>query len=474
MQPITSFRRRPADLKTALLVHICLVAAACLMAAAIFAAYETRREEVTRATSVAEVVGKQLDLQLLRISASIDTKRRFPDWDVVLAGFPLAGQCVQLYDLMGTLLRSQCIGTPAEESSAPGWFVSAWKQLYGQESSVERAVGKAGERSATLIVSSDQATVAGRAWAQVRQLTAHTALITLVLSTLVYLALARSLSPAERLIGGLEKMTAGDFALRLPPFKLREFDHIGKAANALAAKIETTLGERAELTKQLINSQEDERRSLARELHDEYGQNLAAIAALAASIETSADTAESELALEARTIGNIVGGMMRTLRGTLQRLRPGDVDDFGLDEALRQLVEVWNARRQPTTKFALDVADDIGTLPASTAVHVFRIAQEGLTNAVRHAQATRVDLRLERVAAARPEDKLHLRLTIEDDGKGGDLSADAMGAGMGLLNMRERVAALGGTIDFLRAASGGVRVQVVIPAATAPREARLP
>ncbi len=469
LQRIKRWGRGPADLKTALLARIGLVAVGCLIAVALFAVYEARRDAVAQATTTANVIGKQLETQLLRISTSIDLEKRFPDWDVVISGLSLAGQCIQMRNPQGALLRSHCIGTPRFEAGAPDWFVSAWKFLYGSDSVVERPVGNRG----TLVVTSDQSTVAVRAWSQVRQLTVLAALIALVLSTLVYVAIARALTPARQLIDGLEKMTAGSFAMRLPAFRLQELDHISKASNALAAKIEQTLGERADLTKRLVNSQEEERCALARELHDEYGQNLAAIAALAASIEKSADDIEPELASEARSIGRIAGNMMQALRGTLSRLRPVDVDDFGLDEALRQLVDVWNSRRQPTTHFALDMPDDIGPLPASTAMHVFRIAQEGLTNAVRHAEASRVDLRLEHVAAVGAENARAICLTIEDDGKGGDLASEPRTPGMGLINMRERVAALGGTIDFLHPPGGGLKVQVVIPAPAAAIEARL-
>jgi signal transduction histidine kinase len=290
-----------------------------------------------------------------------------------------------------------------------------------------------------------------------------------VLSTLAYLAIARALSPATRLIDGLERMQGGDFAARLPPFQLRELDRIGRAANALAAKIEATLAERAELTRRLINSQEDERRGLARELHDEYGQNLAAVAALAASIEKSVVEDDPGLAREAQTIGKIAGDMIKALRGTLLRLRPVEFESFGLGEGLQQLVDLWNSGQHTGTRFALELSADVEPLPPSTAMHVFRIAQEGLTNAARHAQARNVDLRLEAIAPARPQEAAGIRLTIEDDGIGRRLEVPRAG-GMGLLNMQERVAALGGSITFDDVPGGGLRVEVVVPSGLPKQE----
>lgn len=170
-------------------------------------------------------------------------------------------------------------------------------------------------------------------------------------------------------------MAAGNFAMRLGSFRLKEFDHVSKASNALLIKIESMLEERTLLTQRLDNSQE-ERRVLALELHDEYGQNLAGIITLAASTEKSLEVAAPDIAAEASSLGQIAGGMLHSLRGTLRRLRPADVEDLGLDEALRQLVRVWNSHGRPATQFALQLPEEIGPLPPGTAMHVFRIAQE--------------------------------------------------------------------------------------------------
>jgi len=465
--------RTPANLKTALLARIALVAVVCLTAAALSAVHEARREEVARATETAEVIGRQLDLQLLRIAASIDLESRFPDWDAVIGGLPLAGQCVELRSPAGALMRGHCVGTAAASLAAPDWFVWAWKRFYGDGGTVERGIGEGAARRGTLVVISNQSAVAARAWQQARQLILFTGLVTLLLSSLAYLAITRALSPAGELTDGLERMAAGNFALRLPAFRLNEFDHIAKASNALVAKIESMLEERRLLTQRLVNSQEEERRALARELHDEYGQNLAAITALAASIEKSLEIAEPEIAAEASSVGRIAASMLHSLRGTLRRLRPADVEDLGLDEALRQLVGVWNSRRRPATRFELQLPEEIGPLPAGTAMHVFRIAQEGLTNAVRHAEASRIDLRVEHILPAGALDGRRIRLTIEDDGKASALAAGKISPGMGLSNMRERVDALGGTIDFQLVSGGGLRVEVTIPAPAPPPEVRL-
>ncbi|WP_072378041.1 histidine kinase [Hyphomicrobium sp. NDB2Meth4] len=473
LQWITRWSRKLTDLKAALLLRIAFVSAGCLVAAALYAVHEARQEEIERAAAAVDIIGRQLDMQLLRISTQIDTEKRFPDWDTVIDDLSLAGQCIELHSPAGELVRSHCVGTPAAGAAAPRWFVWVWERFYGDSAAAKRHVGEGANSRGTLVVTSTQSAVASRAWKQVRQLTVFTALIALVLASLVYLALARALKPADQLIGGLEQMTAGNFSMRLPSFRLKELDHISKASNALAAKIEAMLDERNHLTQRLVVAQEEERRELARELHDEYGQNLAAITALAASMEKSLEVSEPDIASEASSVGRIAGGMLHSLRGTLRRLRPADVDEIGLDEALRQLVSVWNSRRRPATQFALHLPEEIGPLPPATAMHVFRIAQEGLTNAVRHAEASKVDLRLEHIISAGAVEDRRMRLTIEDDGKASRLASGKLSPGMGLSNMRERVDALGGTIDFQLVAGGGLRVQVTIPTPAPVPEVRL-
>jgi signal transduction histidine kinase len=214
-----------------------------------------------------------------------------------------------------------------------------------------------------------------------------------------------------------------------------------------------------------MNAQEEERRHLARELHDAFGQNLTAIAALAASIEKTAENECPELAAEARSLSLISMGMMQSLRGTLLDLRPADIDKFGLAESLRQLVGVWSAGAKRRTRFELDIPRELAPLSDAAAIHIFRIAQEGLTNAVKHAEARTVRLSVEPVSMAQPKDPdaAAIRLTIEDDGKGRALNGKPGGAGMGLVNMQERVAALGGTISLDDRPGAGFTVRIVVP-----------
>jgi two-component system, NarL family, sensor histidine kinase UhpB len=217
----------------------------------------------------------------------------------------------------------------------------------------------------------------------------------------------------------------------------------------------------------LFQVQEEERRALARDLHDEFGQCLTATGALAASIEAGAAADRRDLAEDARAIARITGRMMASLRGALVRLRSQDLDELGLQGSLAQLVAGWNARSAPGAAFHLDVAGNLASVPEEAAVSVYRIAQECLTSAARHGKPRDVRLRVERVAGGGEA----VALSVEDDGGGRPARIDTS-SGHGILGIRERIAALGGSL-LIEQAAHGVRVAAIIPLIWPPAESSM-
>jgi signal transduction histidine kinase len=477
--PTASAPARPptVNLKRSLIVRIAVVAVSCLVLVTAGVLWDTDREARQHAATTADLVARQLNFQLLRINAGFDASRRFPDWDALLAVNPVRGQCVRLENANGEIQRSDCVGTLAPQDRAPAWFSAGWSFL-SPEVPAQAVVSYKDKAYGTVVVSSDSAVVASRAWDEMRHLLMLTALTILALSVLVYVAVARALAPTKDVIAGLNELSGGAFSHRLPDFKLAELQRISEVANGLAETIEGTLSERAELSRRLMNAQEEERRHLARELHDELGQNLTAIAALAASLEKSAAEACPELSTEARRLSQIAMGTMQSLRATLSHLRPADLDKFCLRDSLRHLVDVCSTSHGRTTRFKLEIAGEIAPLSDTAAIHIFRIAQEGLTNAAKHAEAKTVRLRVEPVSILHAKDAHApgIRLTIEDDGKGRRRNGNAGLNGRGLLNMQERVAALGGTISLSDRPGAGftVRVVVPVPPADAPQDRPAP
>lgn len=321
------------------------------------------------------------------------------------------------------------------------------------------------------VASIDWQSLAGQSWRETSRLVTVMAAVLLGLCILVYAALARALRPTRVIRAGLAHLAAGDLSARLPSFDLAELSAVGHVFNDLASTLQTTLVERNALTRRLIAVQDEERQHLARELHDEFGQCLAAIAAVAASVGHTARQQCPALIPECLSIARTAAHMMDALRGALLRLRPPDVDQLGLAASLEGLVAGWNTRCGGHTRFAIALSGDFDALPPDFSASLYRIAQEAITNAAKHAQASQVTLRLCMQEAVGAGARTQIELTVGDDGKAdADLAA---GSGMGLLGMRERIMALGGQLSMENAHPGlTLRAQIPLPAATGPRETR--
>ncbi len=199
-----------------------------------------------------------------------------------------------------------------------------------------------------------------------------------------------------------------------------------------------------QLTRLLLRSQEDERRRIARELHDEAGQVLTAV--------------KIELDLDGRSqASEMVGRALAQVRDLSNLLRPAVLDDLGLLPALRALTGDFARRTRIEARF--ECHDTAPAVAPDTQVAIYRVLQEALTNVARHARARQVSVRLESGPKC-------VRLTVEDDGLG--LTGPVV-PHLGLLGMRERVSALGGSLEVANAAGAGVRVEACIPA-EAPAE----
>jgi len=236
---------------------------------------------------------------------------------------------------------------------------------------------------------------------------------------------------------------------------------IGQAVSDLGDRLARAMEKRAILTRRLLEIRSDERRALARELHDEFGQNLSAILAFASTIEaTSAqEPVRDDVALDAQMISQATHRMVACLRDTLNRLRHPPAEELGLEASLVSLVDSWRSQNATQPMIQLDLQGDLADVRGTVAATAYRVAQECLTNSLRHSAARTIVLRIERRTG--PENALLIR--VEDDG-GGDAAKVAQSTGFGLTGIRERVAALGGSLSIARA-TRGVSVAATIPLA---------
>jgi PAS domain S-box-containing protein len=224
-------------------------------------------------------------------------------------------------------------------------------------------------------------------------------------------------------------------------------------------RIEAELREKREqlqaLSGRLLEAQETERRALARELHDDFGQTLTAIRLnLESARRGVTDDAAQQLAVGVALVDQAI----EQVRSLALHLRPAMLDDLGLVAALRWLLK----RQSHCAGFVarLSAGRFDARLPAAVETCVFRLAQEALTNVVRHACAKNVKLEL-----SAGED--HVRIVVRDDGKGFDVAAARhraeRGSTLGLVSMQERVALIGGRLEIRSISNAGTTVDARVP-----------
>ncbi|RUP10895.1 sensor histidine kinase [Hyphomicrobium sp.] len=451
------------NLKWLLVRRITLVALACFLTGSAFVLYETVREAKGHNSALAELVGRQLELQLSRIDRSTDIAKRFPDWDIITTYSLLPGQCVELSGHDGKTQRSSCGGMDNASVTTPKWFLQAYRTFVGGNLDAVWPVSYRGVSHGTVAASLNPAETAAQAWSTIAPLMLLSAVLVEALCLVTYMIVVRALQPAEEILSGLNRLARGDLGCRLPAFRLSEFNRISEVFNALTDELGKVTSERADLAGRLVDTQEQERRHIARELHDEIAQKLAALNALAASIRTVAQRDAPELVAEARQLEEMASGAMKSLRRTLTYLRPQEIDDLGLIQSLKDLVDQHNKISFGRTRFSFETTAEMEQLRAETSAHVYRIIQEALTNASKHANARNVTVQLNRLPDADP---VRIRLSVVDDGVGRD--GDERGSralGWGLIGMRERVLALSGKFAAGPLPSGGFGLQVEFPTA---------
>ena len=267
---------------------------------------------------------------------------------------------------------------------------------------------------------------------------------------LVYVAL-RPLSDLELTAA---RVSAGDLEARVASSRLadRDMARIGTTLNTLLDNLTNDRARVRRLAAQVISAQDEERARVARELHDSTAQMLAAV-----MLQLGVAARENESpALDARiaTVREMVAEALEEVRTLSHTIHPRVLDDLGLAAALS-----WLAR-QTREQEALDAeafADDGAPIPRLAATVLYRVAQESLRNAARHAQARRVELWLRRTATT-------ATLEVVDDGRGFDVRrAEERRPGMGLFSMRERVGLANGTLSVESAPGRGTRVVATVP-----------
>lgn len=278
--------------------------------------------------------------------------------------------------------------------------------------------------------------------------------------------------PILNLVAATERVGRGDYSPRVQRWADDEIGDLAEAFNIMVAQLAQAETERAErerlrqfYLKRVIQAQEEERKRLARELHDETGQALASLMVGLRTVEEVITSEEAHQRLQ--DLRQVLSATLERVRHLAFELRPSALDDLGLVAALRRYAHQHQERFGITTEFQA-VGLDGQRLPPEVETTVYRIVQEAMTNAARHASCTHISVLLQ----------LHhqqLSVIVEDDGCGFDVqrvfSQEAGRSKLGLYGMRERAELIGGHLDIESELGAGTTVYLRVPLGDVRRDA---
>lgn len=352
-------------------------------------------------------------------------------------------------------------GAPASGEAAPSWFA----RLIGV-SQVTRRIDVVAD--GTLIgrvriegVPDDEV---AEVWDDVFDFASVALAVNFAILSALFVALGQVRRDLSRFRDGLDELEHNEFTCRVEPPRTRELAEVAERFNAFAAALGAAREENAHLYARLVSLQEDERRRIAGDLHDELGPlmfglkaSADSLARLAAGAEAkNSDKTSERMMARAKSLIEIVERMQVANRRLLTRIRPAALDHVPLKDVLSSLVADFR-QHDPERRFALEAGPLADHYESSFDATVYRCAQEGVTNALKHGNAGSVQIT---VGEERQGGGALLRLAVTDDGRGPPASLEM---GHGLSGMKERVRALGGTCRLERRTEGGARLLVELP-----------
>ncbi len=344
--------------------------------------------------------------------------------------------------------------------SPPAWFAA----LVHPEQTVVKVPVTVNGRSESLLIASHPNDEMTEIWdGIVTQIQVGFAIaVALLLITMT--VVNRALAPLQALADGMESIESGGYDTRVKPDGSPELAAICNKLNHLAAVLGDAVEDKQRLAERVVSLQDVERKEIARELHDEFGPYLFALRAHATSLLQMADAPDPNieaLRRHSRAMLDQVNALQQFNRRILERLRPVGLMELGLREALGALLRLWR-EAHPEVVIETTISPSLGETGETSDLTIYRVVQEALTNVFRHAGATRIDVTIEPI-----QQPLALKrgaagsalVRVQDNG--GGFASDS-GLGFGLIGMRERVMALGGSVT-VASTDGGVTVEAIVP-----------
>lgn len=364
---------------------------------------------------------------------------------------------ITLHDSGGNPLTPPQSDADDDARAPPAWFVS---MVHPEQTAVSVPLAIHGKPGSLLITSRPNDEIA-EIWDGIVTQLEVGSVIALALFLVMMMVVGRALAPLQSLAQMMVELEHGRYQARITPGGAPELAAICARLNHLAATLGEAVEEKRRLAERAVSLQDVERKEIARELHDEFGPYLFSLRAHASALAKQADgrvpSAEAVRKHGAAMLEQI-NALQQFTRRVLQRLRPVGLAELGLGQALESLSRLWR-ESHPDVTVETRISPALGSTGETADLTIYRIVQEALTNAFRHAGATAIDIVIEPVEQPGRDGRLCARVRVSDNGRGME---PGQKLGFGLVGMRERILALGGTLNVV-SGEGGLTVEALVP-----------
>jgi two-component system, NarL family, sensor histidine kinase UhpB len=349
----------------------------------------------------------------------------------------------ELLDASGQVVSVSSLYRP--DRPAPAWF----RHIIGTDLPTQR-IG-------AILLRANSRNEVSEAWGASVDALAVLGGFSLAVTLLICGLVRHALRPLEQIAAAFARVGNGDYSDRIDTGGPAEVRHLARGFNLMSEQLTAMAAQNRRLNERLLTLQAEERAELARDLHDEVGPLLFAIDMTAATIDRLATGGRApEIPAQARSIHDAVARAQAHVRSLLGRLRP--IHAAGLKTSIERLAAFWR-RHRPDIAITVQMPEDSDQIGDDLKETVYRVVQEGLSNAVRHGKPRRVEVVVS-------QDGLHdLRVEVRDDGAGLPLPTGGRPLGqLGLVGIRERVMALTGAVSIAPGLDGrGTTLIVRLP-----------
>lgn len=333
-----------------------------------------------------------------------------------------------------------------QQDTPPKWFANL---VIGDYPKAEYQITTLDHNNISLIIQANPMDEITEVWDETIVLFGTILLLVLLAFLSVHFVLHKTLKSIQIIVDNLKDIEQGEYQTKLAGFSIKEYDSIAKAINHMTDALDDTQKQNKALTQHSLEIQEEERQRLSQELHDEFGQSLAAIKVMA----VTATHQSTDIKKISRSIVDICDHLVTVVKSMMKQLHPLILTELGLKATLEDLLNHW-AERTSTLSFTLHYDDAVDNMDRTITIQVYRVIQECLTNIIRHANASHASVSLTIEAGI-------LQLQVTDDGQGCHL--DATSSGFGLLGMKERIKLLGGRFSVHSSPNKGLKINAQIP-----------